>query len=400
MSKADNKRDRKFILILVSAMAVFLVVVGVLAPSSAQNDPLPTTTNVGPAGAKAAYLLLTKMGRQTARWDRPLSELGEADAATTTLVLAQPFYDPTQAKALKEAVKSFLERGGRVLATDATGALLLPDAEVKPSKLYDAYLCETTPEGPGPLARVGPVEMHDVVHWSTDGSAGSKVRVEQMCRNDAVVVRYAVGKGEAVWWASADPLTNAGLKRDGNLGLLLASVGDGRSVLFDESLHSEIADMWERMKGLPLTWLKVQLGIIAALLIFSFSRRSGPVRGMVSLPRSSPVEFANSMGDLYERAGATSAATEATKRRLLKMLVREAGVSQTAVAAGPDGVVEALRQRLGGDWQRVAEHLREAELARTAVVSPKSALTLVKAMNEDMDAIRAKLRPEAMAVVV
>jgi hypothetical protein len=32
-----------------------------------------------------------------------------------------------------------------------------------------------------------------------------------------VVVKYPFGRGEVLWWASATPLTNAGLKEPGNL---------------------------------------------------------------------------------------------------------------------------------------------------------------------------------------
>ena len=56
----------------------------------------------------------------------------------------------------------------------------------------------TTPEGPGELARAGSVEMVEGAQWSSDGA---RFEVEQRCGADAVVVRYAVGKGEAVWWA-------------------------------------------------------------------------------------------------------------------------------------------------------------------------------------------------------
>ena len=397
MSRGDLKGDRKLMFWVLGVGIALIVVVGILAPSSERNDPRPTITNSGPAGAKAAYLLLTEMGRSTAKWERPLTELSEADAANETLVLAAPNYAPTDSKELQQAVKGFLERGGRVLTTGPTGATLLPDGAVTLSTQFGTGLCETTPEGPGPLARVGSVDVIDYAHWSAEGA---QYRVEQMCRNDAVVVRYAVGKGEAIWWASASPLSNEGLKKDGNLGLLLASVGDGRRVLFDESLHGAAQQMWDRVKGLPLTWLWVQVWIVVALLLFSFSRRSGPVRGLVTLPRSSPVEFAASMGNLYEKAGATNAATEAAKRRLLRVLVREAGVTRAAVAMGPDAVVEALEHRLGGDWARVAAHLREAEVARMGAVSAKSALALVKAMSEDVEAVRAKLRPEGRMVVV
>jgi hypothetical protein len=210
---------------------------------------------------------------------------------------------------------------------------------------------------------------------------------------DAVVVQYGVGKGEAIWWSSPTPLTNAGLKQDADLRLLLASVGNGRAVVFDESLHKETASLWDAAKGLPLKWLAWQVAALFVLLVLSFSRRRGPVRSPVTLPRSSPLEFAESMGDLYEKGGATSAATEAAKRRLLRVVTREAGVAQAAVSLGPEAIAEALRERVGGDWSKLAEHLRTAEEARDTEVSPRSALALVQALSEDAEAVRRAVAP-------
>jgi hypothetical protein len=117
----------------------------------------------------------------------------------------------------------------------------------------------------------------------------------------------------------------------------------------------------------------------------------------VTLPRSSPVEFATSMGDLYEKGGATSAVTEAAKRRLFRMLTREAGLAQDAVKSGPEGIKEALLKRLGprakAVVERMTEHLREANEAAHASVSAKSVLALVKALSEDTENIRAMLTP-------
>ncbi len=337
-------------------MVVMIVVVCVVAPSTQENDPRPTITNVGPRGAKAAFLTLTALGVRTSAWEHPLAELNadlsDAQVARTTLILAEPQYDATQEKDLAGAVNRFLERGGRVLATGASGARLLPGGEVSPAGMLASGACHTTPEGPGALARAGRVEMMNAAQWSKDGP---RYVVEQRCGKDAVVVRYSVGKGEAVWWSSATPMENAGLKNDASLRLLLASVGAGpglardagRDVVFGESLHGAVKSLWDEAKGLPLQWLALQAALLFALLVVSFSRRRGPVRAPVRLPRSSPVEFAVSMGDLYEKAAASSAATEAAKRRLLRVVTREAGVAQGTVEEGPEAIAEALQREVG-----------------------------------------------------
>jgi hypothetical protein len=379
-------------------MLALIVVMAVIKPAQDPDDPRPTITNTGPQGAKAAFLTLQRLGVKASESEHSLAEFNEgmddAQAARTTLVLAAPGYDQTELPQLRKDLEQFLKRGGRVLSTGPSGADLLPDGEAKAPGLVQPGLCQTTPEGPGELARVGSVEMVEGAQWSSDGA---KFEVEQRCGEEAVVVRYGVGKGEAVWWASAAPLENGELKNDADLKLLLATVGSGREVVFDESLHGAVKSIWDEAKGLPLRWVAVQAALLFVLLVVSFSRRRGPVRAPVRLPRSSPVEFATSMGDLYEKAGASSAATEAATRRLLRVLVREAGLAQGTIEEGPEAVAEALRLRLGGDWSLVSEHLQEAKRAEHESIAMGSALALVRALSEDAKRVRESLAPKKMS---
>jgi hypothetical protein len=383
VKKSESRNDRRLLMIVSGAALALVIVVSLLAPSSAANDPEPTTTNAGPMGAKAAYLLMQAMGRETSRWTRPLAELPSEDAERTTLVLAAPQVDETEVEEIRKELKEFMQAGGRVVATGASGAELLPGGKVEGSTFGGP--CRTTPEGPGLLAKAGSVRIANGAHWADDDP---QYVVEQRCGRDAVVVRYAYGKGEAIWWSSATPLTNDALKQDASLKLLLASVGDGRAVIFDESLHGEADGLWSKARGLPLGWLAAQLALLVVLLVLSFSRRRGPVRMPVKLPRSSPVEFAGSMGDLYSKAGATKAATEAARRTLVRVLVREAGVPQATVELGPAAIAEALGHRFNGDWSRLAQHMELAQAPSEKPMAPRSALTLVKAMREDAEEVR------------
>jgi hypothetical protein len=237
------------------------------------------------------------------------------------------------------------------------------------------------------LAAAGRVVIDDRGAW-----AGKKAEVAHRCGPDAVVVRMRVGKGEAVWWSSANPLTNADVKNNANLRLLLLSLGDGRAVLWDESLHQAVPGLWETARGLPVWWLIGQVAVLAVLLVLSFSRRNGPLRSPVMVPRSSPVEFASSMGDLYEKARATTAATEAAKRRLLRAIVRDAGVPQAIVDEGPQAIVQALKTRLGGDWTTVGLHLEKANDAVKESPTFREALAISRALSEDAEKIRAVAR--------
>jgi hypothetical protein len=223
---------------------------------------------------------------------------------------------------------------------------------------------------------------------------GPALHVEQRCGTDAVVVRYAVGKGEVVWWGSSLPLSNSGLHEDASLRLLLASVGaPGRTVLFDEYLHGAQAGFWDTAKGLPLWWLAGQCVLLGVLLVLSFSRRNGPLRMPVSVPRTSPVEFAESMGHLYERAGATNAATGMARRKLLRFLQMECGVPRVTIVEGPAAIAEALKERFGGDWSALQKHLADATEAEGSELTSKSALRLVQALDDDGERLHRILVP-------
>ncbi len=386
---ASKLADRRFVMLLAAGVLAAIVLVSFFAPVSEDNDPSPTTYNNGSAGIKAAYLLLNQLGYDAERWEQPVSGLASVDARKTTLVLANPIVPPAMRDEVKAAIAGFLERGGRVLVTGVQGAYLIPGAHTtSPTQIYTA-LCFTTPEGQGALARAGQLSIDDTARWSDVTPAS---RVQQRCGQDAVVVSFRVGAGEAIWWSSPLPLSNRGLKEDASLRLVLASVGEpGRRVLFDESLRAANASIWDTAKGLPIRSLGLQAALVAVLLVLSFGRRSGPVRLPVRAVRGSPLEFAESMGHLYQKAGATQVATEGARRRLLRFLHERCGVPQPMLKGSPLEIVEQLQARLGGDWSGVGEHLRQAEPDGGKPLSPATALALVKALDGDLEQLRRRV---------
>jgi hypothetical protein len=188
-----------------------------------------------------------------------------------------------------------------------------------------------------------------------------------------------------VWWTSARPLTNRGLRDDASLKLALASVGEpGRRVLFDERFHEAEGSVWDTTGGLPMGALWMQTAALGILLVLSFGRRNGPVRTPVHAVRSSPLEFADSMGRLYRRAGATAVATDAARRRVLRFLQERCGLAAGLVTGPATGIVEAVQGRFGGEWSGLGTHLAQAAEAEHTSLAPSSALRLVKALDEDV----------------
>jgi hypothetical protein len=376
--------DRRFVLSLAAALLALIVLVSLFSPAQNADDPRPSTYNSGSQGAKAAFLVLRDLGYQAERWEEPGEALADVDAQHTTLVLADPQVPFTAIKPMRRQIAEYLARGGMVLATGVAGASLLPHGETRMLNPAERNLCRTTPEGQGALARVGTVTMPDSGGWSAL-DAGS--RVDQWCGQDAVVIRYGVGQGSAIWWSSARPMTNAGLKEDASLRLLLASLGGSgdRRVLFDEAVHGFESSPWDAARGLPVWALWTQCALVAALLVLSFGRRNGPLRTPVRAIRTSPLEFAESMGHLYQKAGATQVATQGARRRVVRFLNERCGIPLGSLGGEPAAIADAVEARLGGDWAGLGGRLQQAAAAEYASPAPASALALVRALDEDMD---------------
>ncbi len=381
-------RDRAIVLWLGAAILVAIILFSIFGTSQEDNDPEPTTYNSGSHGMKAALLLLPRLGYPDRRLETPLSALHGLDPAQTTLILTEPILPVKGLKPLQAEIAAFLAHGGRVIATGRTGAELLPDGQTdKPTRILEG-LCFTIPEGGGALAAAGQLSIDEPVRWSAEGP---QFRVEQRCGRDAAVVSYRVGQGEAIWLSSPMPLTNAGLNDDASLKLLLAALGRAndpthapaqpRTVLFDEYLHETRESITDTLRGLPWWPLAGQLAILAVLLVLSRGRRAGPLRRPIHLPRSSPIEFAQSMGRLYSRAGATEAATGAAYAKLVEYLRDQCGIAREILHQPAPAVSHALSERFGGDWNDVETHLHQAH--HSGPLSPKSALQLVQSLEAD-----------------
>jgi hypothetical protein len=391
--KNKLSRDARILIGVTAAILIVILVGAFFAPARLDNDPTPSTYNSGSAGAKTVYLLTQQLGYHTERLEESAAVLSRYDAPHTTLILASAFFNTTGKQdfdAQKTHLKDFLERGGRILATGPGSALYLPDAHVTtPNQIY-TDLCYTTPQGLGPLARAGRITTDVTVRWDANDPA---TRIEQLCGSDAVVVSYPVGKGEVIWWSSAMPLSNAGLKDDASLKLFLASIGEpGRTVLFDEFVHGATTSLWDTTSGTPVTALGWQLAAIAFLLVLSFGRRNGPLRDPIRTPRTSPLEFAESMGDLYRKAGAVSVATGSAERRLMRFLEVQGGLPQATLRSTPEAIAAAVAERFHYRSSTFADDIKATQEAESANLSAKSALGLVQRIDRHIASLLAIMK--------
>jgi hypothetical protein len=388
LSSLDAK-DRRLLLWCVGIAIALAVATGFLMPDGNDNDnPMPSTYLAGQHGARAAYETLLRSGYSLDRWERPLSELAATAGPETVVIIAQPLSrEPENIK----AIRRIAERGGRVLSTGYWGGYILPGEAIEQAREFNFAACKLDPEGLDSLAGSGETWMVPEASWIVGNPAH---RVEYGCAGNPAVVEFDWGKGHIVWWASSTPLENGSIARAHNLDLLLSSLGprEGRHFYWDESLHGDIRSTFSYVAGPAWTMLWIGLVGLAVLVIFSFSRRSGPVRDLPPPARATPIEFLEALGSLYKNAGASSTAVsvawERFRRHSLKLCGQRPGKMSAAELAA------VIRQRFPkADASLEADLAACEEAAWSETANPRQALKLIQTLHGHYEKLKDAARP-------
>jgi hypothetical protein len=363
---------------LTLAFAAGVALVGLVALTAAAgtgNDARATGSSFSnrPDGARAAYLTLRQLGYDVARSHEPLAAL-TADPASSVLVVASPQAGLSNQD--RRALTDFAERGGIILVTGIGGALALGG---------EASALSVEPDN-RERRRYPAVEASDLTAGAPEISMSVDVRGAPIdperyealyAEGDDVVVRSArVGDGRIVWWAGSTPLTNEAIAEAGNFELLLNVLGSGsRTILWDEHYHGYARSLWSYAARTPLPWAGAYLALVAVAALLTWSRRPGPVRPAVEDARTSAMEFVQTMGGLYQRAGVAPSAVAAAARRLRRGVASACGLSSET----PDEqLATTAAARLGYSRETLVALLHEADTsARAAALDAAVARDLV-----------------------
>jgi len=386
MPHALDSGDRKLLIGAGVLLTVLLVATTFLTPKqSTGNSAYPSSYSADWDDAKGAYLLLQDLGYQVARWEQSPTEIS-GDSERQVLIFAQPLQPPTAEE--KSAIVEFLQKGGRIVATGWGASQLLPQAP----PLEEGFAMEenaTFPAMlPSPLVRGAPeISMIPPARWRPKTASQLMVYGNE---DTAAVITYHVGKGQVIWWGASTPLTNGGIRESGNLALFLNSVGpsDRVRVFWDEYFHGAHGSLWDYLARTPLPWGAVQFGIVFLAVLFTYSRRQGPISVPAKSSRLSPLEFVETLGDLYSSAHAGSAAVRIASQRLRFQLTRQLGLPANA----PDAdLVHSAGQAWAWNEKEFSDTLSRAE---RAMKSPKlSDADTLKLVQEIFDyASRLELR--------
>jgi hypothetical protein len=319
-----------------------------------------------PRGARAAYLLLQQLGYRVERSFEPLASLAGRDPDRTVLVLASPSQPGSDLDT--KALAAFVEAGGRVLATGSEAAAFLPGGIRRPPAAAPVEMQPTAL--PSPLTRgVAAVEMPASEHALPVDSP--YVPVFGTLEEPAIVAAR-FGRGRVVWWASSHPLSNDGIQQHDHLPLLLNALGTAgeRTVVWDEYYHGHARSVWSYIAATPLPAAIAQLALVAAIALFAFARRQAPIRSPAVEARTSPLEFIETMGGLYERAGASRAAVASIAGRVRRRLGELAGLPPSS---DDHRVAEAAAERLGLGDAVAAAFARARAAAADPALTPAQA---------------------------
>ncbi|HEY3988978.1 MAG TPA: DUF4350 domain-containing protein [Acidobacteriaceae bacterium] len=375
-----DRRDRRLLLITAVLVVCTTVLLVLVHPEEQQDNYIPSTYSTAPHGAKAAYLLLARLGYRVERAEGPLDSVAGSADAHTVLILAEPTRASSQQE--RDAVRRVLAHGGRVLAAGFLAAAAIPDENLddqSPPQLIGG-ICQAEPVSFSPLAAGGKVVMREVrVTWKLDRPSQ---RAAFQCAGEGVVVSYPVEKGTVVWWASTSPLENQNIAARGSLELLLNSLQlqHGDRVVWDESLHAAPVAGWNPLQDRIVLALLAQLLLAGVLLVLARGRRSGPLRPLPAVARTSPMEFVRSLGGLYRASGANDVPVTIAYERFRSRLAQHYGISG-AQSADAATLAAALGERFGITDPALRSDLEACENARRLThLKPRQALTLVKAL--------------------
>ncbi len=371
-----DHRDKMLLLSCAALVALLILVLALFSPANNAEDLTPSSYSTAPHGAKAAFELLRQAGYQVERQSDSLEQIEDRVDEHATVVFADPFLQNVNAS--RDAVKALLDKGARIVVTGYAGGLLAPANAVEANR-FPPSECNADANGFGQLAGSGTVRLTPGGRWKQSNPLH---RVAYTCQGDAVAVTYKAGKGTVIWWAGALPLENSGLPLADNLVFFLNSIGPPATthVFWDESLHGDSPSLLSYTRGTPLHWIGWQLMLVVALLLWSFARRSGPLRPDPAVPRTTQIEFVHSLGSLYQAAAANQVAVSGAYQRFRQRLEQLFAIPQNRSAAALEG---ALSQHFGTGGERLLKTLVACEKAmETENLPAKTALETVQALHD------------------
>ena len=146
------------------------------------------------------------------------------------------------------------------------------------------------------------------------------------------------------------------------------------------------------LRKTPLPWAGWQIALAFAALLFTFSRRSGPLRMPLQESRLSPLEFVDTLGDLYQSAHAAPGSCGDRVSAAAAVFAAEVGDAREDEAAGVvPSRSRAFRMARGHALQHSVA--RGARHCATSIWTTVEALALVRELHDYSDRLDTRQKP-------
>ncbi len=339
-----------------------------------------------PAGGKAFYTLLRRLGLPVQRHERRI-ELLPREATVLMLLSIREVLDKDETAWLK----GWVARGGTAVWAPRRGR----DAD----PVIEAFGLTLVPgEGTSELtATLEPLGGERGGAYTLSFPGGSRLKPATPSRPLAEDARGAAalvvdhGQGRLIALASPDFASNAGLDRADHAAFLVhlaALAGNGGTAYFDEyhhgfrGGHSAMAIVLDT----PLAWTIALLSAAGVCAIVATGRRLGPPILLHEERRRRPGEFIDAFAGLCRRQRAGSQAAAMVLAEFQMYLQRAHGCGDPRAA----GRLEARAGLPAGSLEGILD--RGRRLARGAGANEPS----LAAWGRDLEALRGRLRVDGL----
>lgn len=403
-----NPRAKMFAVMGSILLATFLLAVALARWLGA--PPLsyaPSTFNASPAGTKALFVTLQKLGYTVQGWQHPWTKLApengvliHTDVGLDELMDRRVQQPPFRAEYAQ--LSRWVARGNTVIVYTSADAIwqfslealsneteTAESGEPQTAKTTDKeprgrtgspsldWITKRTPDILVPTPLPGPYTrgVHEVAIADARGLKSPEIAVVPLIEGPDKAL-YAVwiqhGKGRVVLFSTPSFIDNEHCGRQDNLALvlnILSRLPAGGTILFDE-YHHGYSQEFAMGDFLSLPMVKaaaLQLALVIGLLIYSSARRFGEPVPLVRDTRRSVMEYTVSLGDLYARAATQLDALDYLYGHLRRTLADRYGLRPDA-SAMEIGAALGTAQETGRAWEQLAaeceRRLKSRQLTR------------------------------------
>ncbi len=367
---------------LPEGVALLLLFAGFLAAvyhyKQAGNEVLPHNTasslNAKPIGAKAVYLLLSRLGYRADRLESGWRSLTGDDGLAIIIEPIAEGRSPSQAEIL--ALRTWIEKGGTALYSVTS-----PPRPLDPNDPLAGDLAiiagspapETVdvPPSESPLLHnIHRITVNCPVRLEPQKVAGYRVLASD--DSGALIAVKTIGKGRLIVVADADLTANNAILNEDNVQFVVnvatAAIGSsGKNILFDEYHHGAGFEGNEGDSGqsilantpMPIRLTLLHLVALTGLIVYNGNRRFGAPRRMASTAPRLSTDYIRSMARLYRRSRSADLALISIftgfRRELTQRLDLPPNASNERIVDLVNNRYAVDAQQLGTLLQRCAE---------------------------------------------